>query len=65
METAFVIHIVQLGQYGTTSVNMDFFFSCLPILFRAILILSRFYIRINDKIETLLDWLINNHVIIA
>jgi len=25
METVFVIHIVQLGQYGTTSVNMDFF----------------------------------------
>ena len=51
MKTAFVIQIVQLSQYGTKSTNTDLF-SCWPILvFR--MILCRFYIRINDKIETI------------
>ena len=56
MKTAFVIQIVQLGQYGTKSAYTDFFFSYLPTLIPPLLvfrILSRFYIRINDKIETL------------
>ena len=56
MKTDFVIQIVQLGQYGTKSANMDFFFSYWPTLIRPTLvfqILSRFYIRIDHEIETL------------
>ena len=56
MKTAFVIQIVQLGQYGTKSSNTDFFSPYWPTLIRTILVfgvISRFYIRINDKIETL------------
>ena len=54
METAFVIQIVQIGQYGTKLTNADFF-SYWPTLIRQILvfwILSRFYMCIKDKIET-------------
>ena len=54
METAFVIQIVQIGQYGTKSTNADFF-SYWPTLIRQIFvfwILSRFYMCIKDKIET-------------
>ena len=54
METAFVIQIVQIGQYATKSTNADFF-SYWPTLIRQILvfwILSRFYMCIKDKIET-------------
>ena len=55
MKTAFVIQIVQLCQYGTKSANTEFF-SYWPTLFRPILafrILFRFYIPVNNKIETL------------
>ena len=44
MKTAFVIQIVQLGEYGTRLANMELF---IVLVFR---ILSRIYIRINDKI---------------
>ena len=55
MKTTFVIQIVQLVQYGTKSDN-TIFFSNWSNLIRPIFvfrILSRYYIHINDKIETL------------
>jgi hypothetical protein len=52
MKTDFVIQIVQLDQYGTKSANLSYWLALIQPLM-VFQILSRFYIHINDRIETL------------